>query len=803
MKDEQDLSVSVGKLIEFSCKTGDLFFTAPAGPSAQEGIRAHKKLQQQIPKESEAEFSLKVTLPELISGYRVTIQGRVDILHPAQDLLSVPLLEEIKTTYVHPDKIPDSQKQLQWAQLKLYGYAYGLHQLEQGDTLPSEVDLQAVWYNIKDKQVFREKSTCGREALETFAREAIERYCAWQRSVHEQLQQTRADSQALAFPFPHYRAGQREMAVSVYRCLRDAQMLMLEAPTGIGKTMSSLYPSLKALGEGLVDKVVYLTAKNSGREAVLDAVEKMQASELKLSVLVLKARKLSCACRNGACERDLDGACPFTKGFYDRLPEAREALIKGPLMTPERLAEVGQAYRLCPFELSISMLPWATLVVCDFNYVFDPLVGLSYFDDNSDRIALLVDEAHNLGDRSRDMYSALADRSMTQRAAKECKTHYPLIHKAAKGGVRALDRWSKDCGLGVSVHEVFNAEGERNEETGDAVTRAQARVIEAVSLSLEQGGSLPDSVNDWLREVYRYLAIDALLTEEHRVITTVDERKTPKGTFHEQAIALRCLNASAYLEKIYNKFHSTVLFSASLRPPEYFQSRLGLPAGIQNHVLPSPFEPSQLGVFVCSHIDTRYQYRDRSVGDIVDIVFATYRAKAGNYLVFFPSYRFMNQVAEAFQERHQDVAIIQQASASSDEQRAEFLQAFEGAKNTLGFAIMGGIFGEGVDYVGDKLIGAIVVGVGLPQINEEQDLIKASSEASGHNGFDYAYRYPGLIRVLQAAGRVIRTEQDRGVLVLVDSRFSQVFYRRLWPSHWQAQTVRDVQGLSEGFNHFW
>lgn len=848
---EETLIVGVGRLVDFSCRSGDLFFTAPAGPSAQEGIRAHKKLQKQRPSGSEAEYSLKVSLPKKFSEYAVTLQGRVDILHPGNDLLESPLLEEIKTSYVPPDSVPEEQKQLQWAQLKLYAYAYCLQLAEQKQSLPLALDLQAVWFDIKNKQVHRDRKTFAYEEVEAFTCDALERYCRWRRQVQQQLQQTREQARGLAFPFERYRAGQREMAVSVYRSVRDRQTLMLEAPTGIGKTVSSLYPSLKAMGENVLDKIVYLTAKNSGREAVLTAIKKMQVSDFEVSVLILRARKQTCACLNGSRERDLDGACPYTKGFYDRLPDAREALLAKKIMTPERVAETAGEYQICPFELSLQMLPWASVVVCDFNYVFDPVVGLSYFDDNPDRIALLIDEAHNLGDRSRDMYSAIANRAGAQRAAKACKPQYPLLHKAFKSSVQALARWSKTSGPGVSVKNVFTAEGERSEDLPEALARAQARIIESVSLSLESGAALPEDVSDYLREVYRYLTIDSLMAAEHRIFSTVNERRTVneshaatdllaateprtgvesdtlneprtaneldktekpittnkqsinRSRYQEHEVKLLCLDASDYLEKTYQKFHSVILFSATLRPPEYIQARLGLPQNTQSLVLPSPFSNSQLGAFLCSTVDTRYKQRDNSVDSIIEIIHQTYRGRSGNYLVFFPSYRFMAQVAERFEQRHTDIAIVQQTPGSSEEQRALFMQAFEENRQTLGFAIMGGIFGEGIDYVGDKLIGAIVVGLGLPQINEEQELIKSSCEQHGHNGFDYAYRYPGLIRVLQAAGRVIRTEQDRGVVVLVDSRFTQSFYRRLLPSHWALKNCRKQDDLKLGLEEFW
>ncbi|WP_299597814.1 ATP-dependent DNA helicase [uncultured Microbulbifer sp.] len=797
------LQVSVGDLVDFACRGGDLSGISGGGPTALEGIRAHQKLQKKRPKGSEAEYALQVIIEQ--EGYLVTLRGRVDILHPQPDLHSPVQLDEIKTTYQSPQKLPEATRELHWAQLKIYGFCYGLeHEYHADDSLA----LQMLWHNIKERKTTPELQEFRWAELETFARTALREYLQWHRHWQAHRNTVRHSARALSFPFSTYRAGQRDLAIAAYRCLRDGGELVVEAPTGIGKTISTLFPAIKAVGETSLDQLVYLTAKNSGRQVVRETTAKLQSQGLTLSLLELQAREKTCACSLGLCSRDEEGICPRTRGFFDRLPEARRALLGQPLLTPETIAREADRLQLCPFELSLQMLPWADLVVCDFNYVFDPLVQMHSLRQAPRQRALLIDEAHNLSDRARAMHSAKLTRSDARRAAAACKGAHPTLRRAIQSLVRGLDKWvaqqraSEQPNLGQTRNtELWIAPHENTAPV--PLSNAVQKVLTVVNQLWEQSQSPPEAISDWLRSLFRYQAIEQLAADHHRCITRAHTASDPDGRIREQQVELLCMNAAEYLQQAYQSFHGVIAFSATLRPQNFVYRQLGFPLDSPYVALPSPFHRDQQGVFLCPYVDTRYHARHRATDTLVDMIARTFHSRPGNYLVFFPSYRFLQQVAEHFAAQFPELALVQQLAGSSDQQRTEFLAHFRENRRSLGFAIMGGIFGEGVDYVGEQLVGTIVVGVGLPQVNQEQELLREACERQGENGFDTAYRYPGLTRVLQTAGRVIRTETDRGVVILADCRFTDPFYRDLYPQHWQPQICDNGDTLSSALDQFW
>ncbi|WP_444922138.1 ATP-dependent DNA helicase [Microbulbifer sp. CnH-101-G] len=803
------LQISVGELVAFSCRSGDLIYTGGPGPTAQEGIRAHQKLQKRRPKGSEAEYRLHVQLE--CAGQDVVLEGRVDIFHPQADLHQPAQLDEIKTTYCHPDTLPEATRQLHWAQLKIYGFCY-LQQLRQKGDSVAEVSLQMLWYNLKEKKSYPEQRLFTWRELESFAKDALTLYIEWHSDWKAHRQRVIQAAKNLSFPFPKYRPGQRQLAVSVYRCLRDAGQLVVEAPTGIGKTISTLFPAIKALGEGKVDQLLYLTAKNSGRQVVRETINKLHQGGLKLSLLELRARDKTCACKLGLCSRDEEGICPRTRGFYERLPQARQQLLGQPLITPEEIAKVADQWHLCPFELSLQMLPWADLVVCDFNYVFDPLVRISTLQDSRYKRALLVDEAHNLSERAREMHSASLSRKDSRRAALACKSSHPQLYRRIQSLVRALSQWSKRFQEQNLYKEMRSSQSvqawcsplDSEKDRPAAVSRAIQKVLDALSELSEQTKSPPEEIGDWLKNLYRYACIEQILSGQHQALTRVIDRDAP---WEEHQLKLICLNAADFLRESFSQFHGSILFSATLRPIDFVSAQLGVEPETPYLVLPSPFEPSRQGVFLCSYLDTRYQARQSALPALVDLIARVYRSHPGNYLVFFPSYQFLQIVAERFKIDHPEIQLLQQTPGASDCEREAFLASFSEGAQRLGFAIMGGVFAEGVDFVGEKLIGTIIVGTGLPQINEVQELLRQSAEhpqaVSAIDGFDVAYRYPGMTRVLQTAGRVIRTESDRGVVVLADYRFGDRFYQKLYPEHWQIQTSKNGEQLSQQLGYFW
>lgn len=772
------LRIAVGKLVDFACRSGDLVVGGPPGPSAVEGVRAHQAIQKQLADEYQAEIEVSTTLTR--EDCELELRGRVDLLKAGP---GIAIIAEIKTCYGDPGRLPKSHTDLHWSQLKIYGFCY-LRQFPAARIL-----LRMIWHDALSERNLQQSVEYDFQQLEDFSNAAIDKYWRWQQLISGLKLASRQTATRINFPFGKFRPGQRAMATAVFRSLRDSSELLCEAPTGIGKTVSALFPALKAIAHDHIDKIVYLTAKNSGRQVAWDTVAMMRDQGLRVSTLVLQAKATACACKNGGCELNPQGQCPRTLGFFDRLPAARQQLIASGLMNSEAIGAVAQQYQLCPFELALQLLPWSTLVICDYNYVFDPLVNLGYFADNDDRVALLVDEAHNLVDRARQMYSAELLRSDSQLAVAGSKTSRPALSRHLAGVSRALDRWQRNMDGSETISESPPA----------TVGRALDRLFDALARELADGAQpLPD-LADWLSSLYRYRHIAELFGRHHRCVT----RYQKGGSFHELAISLACLNAADQLHKSYQNFHGLVLFSATLRPPGFYQKALGLAPQCQLLSLPSPFASDQLGNFICCNIDTRYQQRSHSIVPIAELVQQVYRSRPGNYLVFFPSYQYLQQVAAAFVERYPDTPLLCQQPQASETARSQFLEQFQQGQRSLGFAIMGGIFGEGIDYHGDSLIGAIVVGVGLPGVNTEQQLIRQDFNDDGLNGFDFAYRFPGFSRVLQAAGRVIRSETDRGIVVLVDKRFAQGQYRSLLPEHWQPRLCSNLQQLHSALDQFW
>jgi len=614
-------------------------------------------------------------------------------------------------------------------------------------------------------------------------------YLQWIKKVDLSLSRTKKTAGNLDFPYGEFRLGQRDMAAATYRVARDSGYLLCEAPTGVGKTISTLFPVVKSVADGHITKVAYLTAKTSGREVAIKSVDDMRAKGLEINYLVIQSKALICPCSNGMLERDAEGRCPFTLGFFDRLPSAREALFDLGSIDAQALTKIASEYQVCPFELSLQMLPWITVVICDYNYVFDPLVRLPAFSEPDKKRLLLLDESHNLIDRARGMYSAKLSRTQNQQVVKSCEASHPRIASTLRGLSRAMDRWAK-CSEDVEWADP---------QPPKTITAAVVKCIESIGLEPADAATMPEGSFEWFKELFRYAVIEDLFAEHHHTIT----RSWRSGKTREIEIQLRCVNASDRLKQSFALYKAVVAFSATLRPLDYYHKGLGLPDDAQGMVLESPFDPSRLGVYVCSHVDTRYRQRLQSIDTLVELIHQVYSAKRGNYLVFFPSYAYLDQVYQSFVSAYPNLQVVRQQRENDTETRAQFLGSFQVPGATLGFAILGGVFGEGIDYEGDRLIGSVIVGTGLPSLSLEQKLISEDYAARGLDGFDFAFRYPGFTRVLQTAGRVIRGELDRGVVVLVDLRFSDTFYRKLYPTHWLVKPCRSHADLAQGLTHFW
>lgn len=786
------LKCSVKKFVDFACRTGNLEAFGTAGPTAAEGQKAHKILQSKKSENEEAEVKVECTLD--VYARQLKLSGRIDLLNADR---TAPCVSEIKSCYAPPHRLPQSTVTLHWAQLKVYGYCV-LKDLEAStDTNNTqEITLRLIWYNLIADEVIVDEQPFDLRTLEAFVTDAAHRYIEWIELIEQQFADTVKSAGVLEFPHRQFRAGQRDMAASVYLAARDGFHVMCEAPTGIGKTVSALFPAVKAIGNGDIDRILYLTAKNSGRQAAGDCIELLAECGLTLSAITITAKNTTCHCSNGTCERNAsDGSCPLTIGFFDRLPAARLQLIRSGIITPDSIDNAAHEHALCPFELTLQLLPWVQVVVCDFNYVFDPLVRLSELTENTNRQLLLVDEAHNLTDRARSMYSASLDKRAIKQAAADLNKN-SLQAKNLRTLVRAIDRWGKECS------DAENAHAEKPKTIARAIKRCMQSIMDqatADQAQTEHAIAITEATTETAKAIFRYAVIEELFGEHHRCITL----KQNNGRYNNTVVNLQCLNATSQLKKTYKQYRASVTFSATLRPQHFYQSSIGLPDDTRTLSLESPFKPEQQCTLLCDWVDTRYNARARSVDSIVEIIATVYNAKRGNYQVYFPSYVFMESVYAAFKETHTEVPVIIQKRGSSELERHEFLAHFECNNAVLAFSIMGGVFGEGVDYTGDQLIGSIIVGTGLSSINLTQQLIEADFKAAGMDGFDYASRYPGFTRVLQTAGRVIRTETDRGVVILVDQRFSQPFYANLFPTHWNTISCTGKPGLASHLCEFW
>jgi len=758
------LKLGIRELVEFCCRNGDLGYDNSPGVRALEGLQTHQKIQRRYRGQAEAEIAVK--LLTRIDDFEIELGGRIDLLFADE---APPRIEEIKTVYTHG--VGNADDAVHWAQLKCYGACYAReHQLD-------EVNLSLNLVALFSQQEQRHNKVFSRAELDSFVEQTLQQYLHWYRLVEEQRQLTRAQARALEFPFAGFRHQQRGFAAEVYRAILKQQRLIVEAPTGSGKTISTLFPALKAIGEDECDQVIYLSAKISGQQQAVKAVELMQTD---VSYLVIQAKARCCPCNFDADEIDNEGRCRRCLGFFERLPAAREKLFRERRLDVARIQACATEFKLCPFELALQMLPW---VDSDFNYVFDPLVQLGYFRNDQRRKLLLIDELHNLVDRARGMYSASLTRTQIKNALAADNSR--SISAALKAMQMALDRALR------AQHEDESIDDQMPQD----LLRASQRFSEKPGFDIFSNKHIASETLEFSRAIFRFQNIAQLYARHHRTLGY-----KPLKT---REMKLLCLNAFEYLQQCYPLFHAVCGFSATLTPTAYFQQALGLDQDCSRRVLEAVFPARQLRVCIGTYVDTRYHEREHHIDNICESIARCYRVHPGNYLVFFSAYTFMQQVHARFSTLYPEISSLLQQREFDEAAQQQFLSRFFDGERQLGFAIMGGRFAEGIDYQGDALIGAIIVGVGLPQANTEQQLIQQDFDLLQLDGFDYAFRFPGLIRVKQSAGRVIRSEQDSGVVILLDRRFQQAGYARHLPAHWHPVHCKDVHSLEQSLHEFW
>jgi len=796
-------TISVRDLVEFVLRCGDLGGEREfvGSDRALAGIRGHQKIQRSRPTGYLTELPVEQTVE--VDEFTLLIRGRIDGL-----LITTAhvLLEEIKTVSRSWDHEAD---RLHWAQAKFYGF---IHAQENG---LKEIVIQLVYLELPVGQVTEFRQTFSFTELSDFFATTTAVYVAWLRERHYWVLARNASIATLSFPFPEYRPGQRELAVAAYRVLVNGGRLFLAAPTGIGKTISTLFPAVKALGEGKLERIFYLTARTVGRAIAEKALVDLRRAGLKLQAVTLTAREKVCVREGQPCD---PLTCPLAKGYYDRVkPAIRDALEREEI-TRLVIEAVAQKHQVCPFELSQDVSVWADAVICDYNYVFDPQVYLRrHFAEDGGAYAFLIDEAHNLVDRARDMFSAdiegreLLDlkRAIT-RAAPRCAKALAQLHLAMQQLGNATDPHEETI-------EISDPSVELNLFPVKAATTTEQD--NGVSTSLEFPESLIEPLEAALDEAEKWLvknlpaefreALLALYFRLHtfrRTAEVYDERfVTIIETDPAIKVRLFCLDPSLLLRRALARGKAAIFFSATLTPIDYYRTLLGGDPGDPVLQLASPFPPENLAVLIQDRIQTQFKTRADSLDEVVDAIGTLVQGRRGNYLVYFPSYQYLNDTLREFQARHSTIPVLVQRPGMTERERDAFLAAFavEDGETLVGFAVLGGIFGEGIDLVGERLIGAVIVGVGLPQLCVERDLIRDYFQQQSASGFEYAYTFPGMNRVLQAIGRVIRSETDRGVVLLIDARFNEVRYRRLFPQWWKYNRVRHSSALEEVVSEFW
>ncbi len=775
------LELAVRALAEFACREGDLD-AAHVGPTAVEGQRAHARVQRQWHAETEVVVSRNLD----VDGMPVRLSGRIDLLDRAADVVG-----EIKTVCVPLVRLGESRRGLHRAQAKLYAWLY----LEGRD---ARVTIELVYVNARADSAAPEidRFDAAASELHDFALRAVRRRVDWERRLHARRDALARSAGALDFPWLPWRAGQRRLAVATWRALEGGGALLVEAPTGIGKTAAALYPAIKALGRGALDQVQWLTAKNSGRAAAFDALERLRGAGLETTAVLLRARAAACFCERGLAARDEDGLCAFARGFHDRVPAAMDdALDAGPL-DGERLDALAHEHQVCPHVLGRALVPWVPIVVCDYNHVHDPLACVPALVERPGRRALIVDEAHNLDGRARAMHGGTLSRLRCLDAAAATRASDPAL-------ARALERLAaRLLEVGRVPAPAVRSTATRPAASPDApppeLTRAVDTVLEAVAAGRERddGGALGAF---FAADLARYRMAAEAFDDTRRVVV---ERESV-GRRVEVRLELVCLDASAPLSRRHAEYRGCVFLSATLRPFAARARALGLDGAATALRLDSPYDASRLHLSRVGWIDVRAGARDASMVQLVELLAVTVGARAGHYAAFFPSYAYAAKAHAAFVAAHPDVETWCQARDGGEAQLLRTLARLARPGPTLGFAIVGGTYAEGVDYAGEMLVGAIVVSTGLPALDERNALEREHHAAAGRDGFEEACLVPGLARVLQSAGRVIRSETDVGVVTFVDPRFGERFYRDAMPRHLLSDECAGVDAYARALAGFW
>lgn len=774
---KKKIHISVRSLISHVHRAGDLE-SSFAGPARQlEGIRAHVRVQKLRPKEYSKEVTIFHT--EKTKDVELEIQGRIDGVFSYPDKV---IVDEIKTTLKELSFFDKNENLRHWAQVKVYSYFYALEQ--NLDT----IFAQLTYYHIGTNEIKEIVKAFDIAELKGFFAFLVSDFLKWNGAVSRREKQRNNSIQALEFPFEAYRPGQRKMAVSTYMTIKKKSKILIQAPTGIGKTIASVFPALKSVAEGHTSRIFYLTARTTGKHIANNAIEILRKKGLSVKSIVLTAKDKICFEKESSCNAK---ECDYAKGYYDRLGGAIQDVFSQDNYTREIIEKISYEHRICPFEFSLDISTMADIIICDYNYAFDPRVYLKrFFEDNDESCTFLVDEAHNLVDRSREMFSASLIKNDLMELRSLVKEPLPEVYNC----LGKINSWFLEKKKRCKNENGFYAELTAPDDLFHLLKEFLQKAEEWLARNDEAGFKEP------LLEQYFEVINYQRILENYDSCYITYYKQSGNDVLHK----LFCLDPSTRMSDALKRCRSAIFFSATLTPINYFKEIFGCKDSSFDLVLPSPFPKENLDVYISDNISTYYKNRENTKEQVARLLSSFIQQKRGNYFFFFPSYAYMTIILELFEEKD-DREFFIQTPDMTEQERDLFLEQFvvDLKKTKIGFVVMGGIFGEGIDLVGEKLSGAAILSVGLPAISKERELIRQYFSEFNGKGFEYSYIYPGINRVLQAAGRVIRTDKDRGTILLIDERFTSNQYRYLLHREWNPRVIENNKLLDEKTKEFW
>lgn len=759
MKDKIIIKESVRGIIEYVLKTGSIDDRYMGSSRALEGTMAHQKLQSSNEK-IYSNYQKEVKLQEAFEIDNVTliVDGRADgIIIEDNDVY----IEEIKSTMKSLILIDEDYNELHWAQAKFYAYIYSIqNEIE-------IINIRLSYFNIETEEVKSFNKSFHRKDLEKFVLSIIDEYKKWVILKSNLLSERNESIKKLRFPFSTYRKGQKELAVTCFNTIKEKAVLFAQAPTGIGKTISTMFPAVKSLGEDRGERVVYLTAKTITRTVAEEAVNRLKDNGLICRNITLTAKEKICFKDKSSCNPE---NCEYALNYYDKVNDVIFEMLKEENnFTREKIEEYARKEKLCPFELALDLSLWCDLIICDYNYAFDPRARLKrFFEEDVNKNILLVDEGHNLVDRARNMFSAEIYKEKILKASKLVKGKAPNLYKALNSINKYLIEVRKEVqeSEGTSIY--------KKDEYKDLYKLLRIFLKECDEYLIKATNTQGyDEIKDLYFEIRAFISISELYSKEY--VTLVEINK------NDVKVKLFCVNPSKNLSKIVQGSYSTIIFSATLTPINYYIDLLGGDDKSYRMKLPSPFKKENLKIYGYP-LNMRFKQRENNIDNVCNLIHRFKNEEVGNYMVFLPSYLYLNQIYSRYIELFGEDNTICQGEVLTESEREEFLNNFKEDTNILAFCVIGGVFSEGIDLPGRRLIGSIIVGVGFPKISNEGDIIRNYYE---DKGFDYAYIYPGINKVMQAAGRVIRTETDKGRILLIDDRYYTLKYRSLLPKEWE------------------